>query len=90
VLVVDLQRWDVNSAPYELAAAVITEVHKRVCRHLRESYQEKESLPPNDERIAEIVELVSRHWTGPILVERMINETVRMVLEHWRERHNSR
>lgn len=90
VLGVDLQSWDVNAAPYELAAAVITEIHKGVCRHLRESYEEKQQLRSNDERIEEIVEVVSRHWTGPILVERVINETIRMVHEHWRERHDSR
>jgi len=88
VLAVDLQTSDVNAAAYELAAAVITEVHKRVCRHLRESYEEQQWLPPNEERIEEIVDLVSRHWTGPILVGRMINETIRIVHEHWRERHD--
>ena len=90
VLAVDLQRWNVNAAPYELAAAVITEVHKGVCRQLTKSYEETESPPPNDERIEEIVELVSRHWTGPIMVERVINETIRIVVEHWRERHGLR
>ena len=89
VLAVDLQRWDAKAAPYELAVAVVTEVHKGICRQLRESYQEKDSLLPNEERIEKIVKLVSRYWTGPILVERTINETIRMVLEHWRERHDS-
>lgn len=90
VLAVDLQSWDVNAVPHELAGAVIAEVHKGICRHLRKSYDEKQSLQPNDERIEEIVELVSRHWTGPILVQHMITETIRMVVEHWRERHASR
>lgn len=89
VLALDLQRWHANAAPYELAVAVVTEVHKGICRQLRKSYQEKDSLLPNEERIEKIVKLVSRHWTGPILVERTINETIRMVLEHWRERHDS-
>ncbi len=90
MLLVDLQRWDANAAPYELAAAVVTEVHKGICRQLREAYQEKEPPPPNEERIEEIVELVSRHWTAPIRVERTISETIKIVLEHWRERHDSR
>lgn len=85
MLAIDLQRWDAKAEPYEIAVAVVTEVHKGICRQLGESYQEKDSLLPNEERIEKILKLVSRHWTGPILVERTINETIKMVLEHWRD-----
>ena len=88
VLAVDLQGWKADALPNDLAAALITEVHKGVCQHLGESYEDKNPTPSNEERIEGLVGLVSRHWSGPILVERTINETIRMVVEHWRERHD--
>ncbi len=88
VLAVALQGWDAEALPYDLATAVITEVHKRVCRQIGESYEDTHPMSPNEKRIEEIVKVVSRHWSGPILVERTINETIRMVLEHWREKHH--
>ncbi len=43
---------------------------------------------PSGRRMEEIIELVSRHRSGPILVERMVNAAVKRVREHWRKRHN--
>lgn len=82
VLAVDLEGRAVAAMPYDLASAVITEIHMRVCQHLGITYEGKQPMPPNEIRIEEIVKVVSRHWTGPILVGRTINEAVRMVLEH--------
>jgi hypothetical protein len=87
VLTLDLQSWNANALPYEIAGALITEVQQRVCRHLGAACRDKEPSRPNEERIDQIVALVSRYWTGPILVERTINESMRMVLQHWRDRH---
>ena len=87
VVAVDLQGWHAEALP-NLGAALITEVHKGVCQQLEESYEDKNSKLSNEERIEGLVGLVSRHWSGPILVERVINETIRMVIEHWRERHD--
>ena len=87
VLAVDIQGWKADALPIDLAAALITEVHKGVCQQLGQGYEHKNPTPSNEERIEDLVELVSRHWSGPILVERTINETIRMVVEHWRERH---
>ena len=87
VLAVDIQGWKPDALPIDLAAALITEVHKGVCQKLGGSYEEKNFPLSNEERIEDLVQLVSRHWSGPILVERTINETIRMVVEHWRERH---
>ena len=89
VLAVDIQGWNADALPADLAGALITEVHKRVCQWLGESYESKAPRPPNEERMEEIVTLVSRHWSGPILVERTINETIRMVVDHWRNRQQS-
>ena len=89
ILAVDVQGWPADALPHEIAKAVITDVHKRVCAQIGEGYDDNQSILPNEKRIEEIVKLVSRHWSGPILVERTINETIRMVLEHWRERHDS-
>ena len=89
ILAVDLQGWPADALPYEIATAVITDVHKRVCRQLGEGYNDNQPIPANEKRIEEIVKVVSQHWSGPILVERTINETIRMVLDHWRERHDS-
>lgn len=87
VLAVDIQGWKADALPINLASALITEVHKGVCQQLGQGYEDKNPTPSNEERIEDLVELVSRHWSGPILVERTINETIRMVVEHWRERH---
>ena len=87
MLTVDCQRAPADALPYDLATALITEVQKLVCEHLSENYQSEHPLPPNEKRIEALVKMVSQHWSGPILVERTINETIRMVLEHWRERH---
>jgi len=89
ILAVDLQGWRADALPYEIAQAVITDVYKRVCLQVGEGYDHNQPITPNEKRIEEIVKVVSRHWSGPILVERTINETIRMVLEHWRERHDS-
>lgn len=88
VLAVDIQGWNADALPNDLAAALINEVHKGVCRQLGESYDREGTMLSNEERIEELVNLVSRHWSGPILVERTVNETIRMVLEHWRARHD--
>ena len=85
ILAVDLQGWKADALPNDLAGALITEVHKGVCQQLGHGYEDKKRTPSNDERIEDLVELVSRHWSGPILVERTINETIRIVIEHWRE-----
>lgn len=87
VLAVDIQGWKADALPNDLAAALINEVHRGLCQKSGESYEEKNAAPSNEERIEDLVELVSRHWSGPILVERTINEAIRMVVEHWRERH---
>ena len=87
ILAVDIQGWKADALPNDLAAALITEVYKGVCQQFGESYQDKNPTPSNEERIEDLVELVSRHWSGPILVERTINEAIRMVVEHWRERY---
>ena len=89
ILAVDLQGWPSHALPYEIASAVITDIHKRVCQQIGEPYENKHSILPHEKRIEEIVKVVSRHWSSPILVERTINETIRMVVEHWRERHDS-
>ena len=88
VLAVDLQDWNADALPNDVAAALITEVHKGICRQLGENYEGNKAILSNEERIERLVSLVSRHWTGPILVERTINETIRMVIQHWRERHH--
>ena len=88
ILAVDVQRWPAEALPNEIATAVISDVYQRVCQQLGESYENRHPALPNEQRIEEIVKVVSRHWSGPILVERTINETIRMVLEHWRERHD--
>lgn len=88
VLAVDLQGWKADALPNDLAAALIREVHKNVCQRLGESYEGEGAMLSNEERIEELVRLVSRHWSGPILVERTINETIRMVVQHWRERYD--
>ncbi len=89
MLAIDLQGWNADAFPNDLAAALITEVHEGVCRQLGQSYEAENAMLSNEERIEELVRLVSRHWSGPILVERTINETIRMVVEHWRERHDA-
>lgn len=86
VLTVDLHGWNADAFPNDLAAAVIAEVHKGVCRQLGQNYEGENTALSNEERIEELVDLVSRHWSGPILVERIISESIRMVVEHWRER----
>ena len=86
VLRVDLHGWHADALPNDLAAAVIAEVHKGVCRQLGRNYEDENTALSNEERIEELVDLVSRHWSGPILVERIITESIRMVVEHWRER----
>lgn len=78
ILAVDLQRWPADALPYEIAKAVITDLHKRVCAKIGDDYDDNQSVLPNEKRIEEIVKVVSRHWSGPILVERTINETIRM------------
>jgi hypothetical protein len=88
VLAVDLQDWNDDALPTDLGAALIAEVHKGICQQLGHCYEDKNPTRSNEERIEDLVELVSRHWSGPILVERTINETIRMVVEHWRERHD--
>ena len=88
VLAVDLQEWNDDALPNDLAAALIAEVHQGVCQQLGETYEGENAMLSNKERIEDLVGLVSRHWSGPILVERIINETIRMVVEHRRERHD--
>jgi hypothetical protein len=90
VLAVDLQSWQANAAPHEIAGALITEVQKGVFRRAGEACREKAPTRSNEELIDEIVTLMSRHWSGPIRVGRTINESIRMVLQHWRERHGLR
>lgn len=88
ILAVDRQRWPANASPDDIAGAVIYEIHERVRRHIGEDYEGgHRPLPPNERGIAEIVEKVEKHWSGPILIERRIKETVRLVLEHWRHVH---
>jgi hypothetical protein len=88
VLAVDLQCWNPEALPNDIAADLISEVHKGVCRQLGQRYEGENAVLPNERRIEDLVGLVSRHWSGPILVERTVYETIRMVLEHWRERHD--
>ena len=70
ILAVDFQCWKADALPNDLAGALITEVHKAVCQKLGRSYEEKNFPPSNEERMEDLVQLVSRHWSGPILVER--------------------
>ena len=86
VLALDFQDWNANALPNDLAGALITEVHKGVCQQLGQSYEGGHPVISNEERLEALVDLVSRHWSGPILVERIISESIRMVVEHWRER----
>ena len=89
VLAVDRQGWPADALPYDIAGAVISEIDESVRRHLGKNYQGKRRpLPPNERQIEEIAEMVSQYWSSPILVERTINATIRIVLEHWRKNHN--
>ena len=88
VLTVGCQRWPADATPYDLSRTVIAEIDRRVSRHLGENYQDQHRPTlPNERWVEEIVEMVSRHWSSPVLVERTINEATKIVLEHWRERH---
>ena len=89
VLAAARQDWPADAVVYHIARAVLADIHERVCRHLGQSYDGgRDPQPANERRLEEIVELVSRHWSAPVMVEPAINGTVRMVLEHWRRRHN--
>ena len=55
VLAVDIQGWKADALPIDLAAALITEVHKGVCQQLGEGYEDKIPTASNEERIADLV-----------------------------------
>jgi hypothetical protein len=65
VLAVDLQCWNGEGDTKRYAAALISEVHKGVCRQLGERYQGDNAVLSNERRIEALVGLVSQHWSGP-------------------------
>ena len=87
ILVVEQQKWPSDASPDDVAGAVIYEIHERVRRHIGDDEGPRRRRPLNGQHIAEIVEMVEKHWSGPILIEHWIKETVRLVLEHWRHVH---
>ena len=90
MLAVDWKNMPADASPYKVTRAVIIEIHKSVCHHLGKAYSSTnhQHLPPNEQWIEEIIEMVSKNWSSPILVESSVRETANIALEHWRHSHS--